>query len=136
MALTQDRDTQRRDDHKGSAPAAAATKFFGGSIVCLNAGGYATKGAVSTTLKSLGVAEQTVDNSAGANGDVQVPYRRDGWFRFANSAAGDAIALADIGADCYIVDDQTVAKTNGTNTRSVAGKVRDVDALGVWISFS
>lgn len=40
---------------------------------------------------------------------------------------------ADIGSDCYIVDDQTVAKTNGTNTRSVAGKIMDVDAQGVWV---
>ena len=54
---------------------------------------------------------------------------------FANSAAADAITLADIGADCYIVDDQTVAKTSATNTRSVAGKVFDVDAEGVWVDF-
>ena len=39
--------------------------------------------------------------------------------RFANSAAADAITLADVGADCYMVDDQTVAKTHGGNTRSV-----------------
>ena len=47
--------------------------------------------------------------------------------------AGDLIAQADVGADCYIVDDQTVAKTNGTNTRSVAGKIIAVDADGVWV---
>ena len=38
-----------------------------------------------------------------------------------------------MGSDCYIVDDQTVAKTNGTNTRSVAGKIIAVDADGVWV---
>lgn len=102
-ALIQERDTQRRDGHKGSAPVAAATKIFGGSIVCRNAAGFATKGATATTLKALGVAEQTADNSAGAAGDIQVPFRRDGWFRFANSAAGDAIALADVGDSAYIV---------------------------------
>ncbi len=58
---------------------------------------------------------------------------RRGCFRFANSAAADLIALADIGADCYVVDDQTVAKTSASNTRSIAGKVRDVDAAGVWV---
>lgn len=134
-ALTQERDTTRRDGHLGVAPVAAATKIFGGSLVCMNAAGYATKGATATTLKSLGMAQQTVDNSAGANGDLGVPYRRDGWFRFANSASADAIALADVGASAYVVDDQTVAKTSGTNTRSVAGVIRDVDERGVWISF-
>jgi hypothetical protein len=54
------------------------------------------------------------------------------WFQ--NSTAGDLIAQADVGTDCYIVDDQTVAKTSGTNTRSVAGKVQEVDAaLGVRV---
>lgn len=133
-ALTKDRDTVRRDAHRGVLGVAAATKIFVGSIVCRNAAGTATKGAVSTTLVTLGVAENTADNSAGAAGDITVQYRRDGWFRFANSASTDLIAALDIGNDCYIVDDQTVAKTNGTNTRSVAGKVRDVDSLGVWIS--
>ncbi|WP_304308074.1 hypothetical protein [Pseudacidovorax intermedius] len=135
-AAIADRDTTRRDGHKGAAPMAAATKIYGGTIVCLNAAGTATKGATSTTLKAVGVAEMTVDNSAGSAGDVVVPYRRDGWFRFDNSGGADAIALADVGADCYLVDDSTVAKTSGTNTRSVAGKVRDVDAIGVWISFN
>jgi hypothetical protein len=134
-ALTQERDTTRRDGKQAAAPAAAATKYFAGSLLCLSATGFAAKGATSTTLKALGMATQTVDNSAGANGDLAVPYRRDGWFRFANSAAGDAIALLDVGASAYIVDDQTVAKTNGTNTRSVAGVIRDVDPSGVWISF-
>ncbi len=135
-AAAADRDTIRRDGHKAVAPMAATTKIFGGTLVCVNSAGYATKGATSTTLKALGVAEQTVDNSAGAAGDLAVPYRRDGWFRFDNSGSTDAITLADVGADCYIVDDSTVAKTSGTNTRSVAGKVRDVDAAGVWISFN
>jgi len=43
------------------------------------------------------------------------------------------IAAAEIGTYCYIVDDQTVAKTDGTATRSSAGKVFDVDAQGVWV---
>jgi hypothetical protein len=32
-----------------------------------------------------------------------------------------------------VVDDQTVAKTNGSSTRSVAGIVRQVDSDGVWV---
>lgn len=132
-ALTQDRiGTFERDNKRYSFPVAAATKLYAGGIVAINAGGYATKGAVATTLKCVGIAEEVVDNSAGANGDLKVPVRR-GLFKFANSSAGDAIALADVGANCYIVDDQTVAKTDGTGTRSVAGKIRDVDAGGVWV---
>lgn len=136
-ALTQERDTLRRDGAQGATALAAGAKVHGGGIVCIDmATGYATKGATSTTLRALGVAEQTVDNTSGGAGALQVRWRRDGWYRFANSASGDLISTADIGADCYLVDDQTVAKTSGSSTRSVAGKVRDVDASGVWISFN
>lgn len=134
-ALTADRSTPARANSDFSFPVAAATKIFAGSIVAINtATTYAIKGTVATTLKAVGMAIEQADNSAGANGDVRVKVRR-GLFQFANSAAGDLITLADVGSDCYIVDDQTVAKTNGAATRSVAGKVRDVDAGGVWVEF-
>lgn len=136
-ALTAERDTPRRNGDQAVGPVAAATKILAGSIVCAQTGAaYLTKGATATTLRGVGVADETADNTAGAAGAINVAYRRDGWFRFANSAAGDQITLVDVGTDCYIVDDQTVAKTNGTGTRSVAGKVRDVDASGVWIEFN
>jgi hypothetical protein len=132
---TAHRDTIKRNGEQVSHPMAAATLIYGGTIVCLNASGLAVRGAVSTTLKAVGVAETTVDNSAGAASALNVPIEKDGWYRFNNSAAGDQIVLADVGNDCFIVDDNTVAKTNGTSTRSVAGVVRDVDTQGVWISF-
>lgn len=131
-ALVQDRKTPERESKDFEFPVAASTKLFAGSLVCINSSGLATKGAVSTTLKAVGVATEAADNSAGAASAIRVKTRR-GTFRFANSTAGDLIALADVGSDCYIVDDQTVAKTNGTSTRSVAGKIRDVDSIGVWV---
>jgi hypothetical protein len=133
-AATTDRNTKSRDGKDFGLPVAAATKIFAGTIAAINAGGYATKGATSTTLAAVGIAQETVDNSAGANGDVTIKVAR-GCYRLANSASADAITLADVGNDCYIVDDQTVAKTDGTSTRSIAGKVRDVDADGVWVEF-
>ena len=134
VAATQDRDTKRKDPVAFEFPMKAASKVFAGTIVVIESSGFANKGAVATTLKTVGVAQETADNSAGANGDIRVKVRR-GCFRMANSSAGDLITLADVGADCFIVDDQTVAKTNGTSTRSVAGKVRDVDSAGVWVEF-
>ena len=130
--LTVDRNTPLRDAVEFVFPVAAATKLFAGSLVCLNAAGFLTKGAVSTTLKTVGVCQQTADNTAGANAAISGKVRR-GCYRFANSTAGDLIALVDVGTSCYVVDDQTVAKTNGGATRSIAGIVRDVDSDGVWV---
>lgn len=131
-ALTADRNTPKRESVDFEFPLAASTKLFAGSIACINTSSLLTKGAVSTTLKTVGVMQATADNSAGLASAIRGKVRR-GTFRFLNSSAGDLIALADVGADCYIVDDQTVAKTNGGSTRSVAGKIRDVDTDGVWV---
>lgn len=134
-ALTEGRTTAKRDAKTFGRGVAATKKIFAGALVCLNATGFATPGAVSTTLKADGIALETVDNTAGADGALTVATEK-GCFRFANSAAGDLITRADIGSTAYIVDDQTVAKTNGTNTRSAAGTIMDVDAQGVWIKIA
>ena len=97
------------------------------------AAGNAAPGSVAADVKALGRAEHAADNSSGSAGDVSVLVRR-GVFRWNNGTkAADKIKAADIGSDCYIEDDQTVAKTNDSNKRSKAGKVLGVDAKGVWV---
>lgn len=131
-ALAKDRSTPQRTGVLDYILVAANTKIFAGSLVCRNAAGYAVPGSTATTLKAAGRAEEQVDNSAGSAGDVGVTVKR-GIFQFGNSTSTDAITIADIGGTAYVVDDQTVAKTNGSATRSAAGKIRDVDANGVWV---
>jgi hypothetical protein len=130
--LLADRDTTRRENLLRSFPVKAAARLYAGSLVCLDATGFAVKGGVSTTIKAVGRAEEQVDNTSGADGALRITVGC-GVFRFANSAAADQITLADVDAPCFVVDDQTVAKTNGTSTRSQAGIVRDVDSGGVWV---
>ena len=134
MPLTQPRDTKQRSGVDFSFPVAAAKKIFAGAIVATDASGNATPGATATTLKAAGRAEQTVDNLLGAAGDVSVSVKK-GVFKYKNSSA-DPIARADIKGTCYIVDDETVAKTNGGNTRSAAGTIEDIDTDGVWVRFT
>lgn len=135
MALSQDRNTPNLPRGFRVVPVAANTKIFAGSLVAINASNYAVPGSVSTTLKGLGRAECFADNSAGAAGDISVEVR-PGIFKFKNSASADAISRKDIGKTCFIVDDETVALTNGTNTRSEAGRIYDVDSDGgVWVDF-
>jgi len=130
-ALTAARNTLERAGDVVGYPVKASVKPIQGGIAVLNAG-YAAPATTATGLIAIGRFEETVDNTSGADGALSVHVKR-GTFRFGNSSAGDAIAQADVGADCYIVDDQTVAKTSGTNTRSVAGKIIAVDSVGVWV---
>lgn len=131
-ALAADRNTPAQRADVIGVPVAAGKKIFAGSLVAANATGYATPGATATTLTYLGRAEEFMDNTAGADGAVSVRVRRRDAFYFANSAT-DPVTQASLGKACYIVDDQTVSKTNGAATQSAAGTVVALDANGVWV---
>lgn len=131
MPLTADRNTQMKDGELIAVKMAVA-KVFAGSLVAINASGYATPGAAAATLTYFGRAEETVDNSAGSAGDVTVQVRRGKMFKWGNYAS-DAVTQAELGKLCYIYDDAQVAKTSGDGARSVAGIVLGVDADGVWV---
>lgn len=133
MALTADRNTPMKDGELIAVPVAANAAIFAGALVAANATGFATKGATATTLTYLGRAEESVDNTGGADGAKSIMVRRGKAFLFKNSGT-DAVTQASLGKACYIVDDETVSKTNaGGNTQSAAGIVVGVDADGVWV---
>ena len=132
MALTADRNTEMKDGELIGVPMAASAKVFAGGITVANASGYGAPGSTATGLTFLGRAEESVDNSSGANGAANVMVRRKKAFKWANSAT-DAVTQAELGKTCYIEDDQTVAKTDGTGARSACGTVVGVDSDGVWV---
>lgn len=131
-ALTADRNTARHQDAGARRYGAAAAKIFGGALVMLNASGYATKGQTALALVGVGRAEEQVDNASGNAGDLNVKVS-EGIFPWANSASTDEITIADRGKIAWAVDDQTVAKTSGSGTRSPAGIIVDVDGAGVHV---
>jgi hypothetical protein len=135
-AATSDRNTRSRHGNLRSFPLAAATLIYAGVMAAVNAAGQLVNGATSPALKCVGVTDKLLDNSTGVAAAVRGDVRTGVWGPFANSAAADLIAPADVGADCFMVDNQTVAKTSAGATRSVAGKIFDVSADGVWVSFS
>lgn len=131
-ALTENRSTVQMANGDRSDLLGASQTIFAGALLMRNVAGQIIKGATATGSFGLGRAEVAgVSTTAGVTNQTY----REGIFRYANSASGDLITKADIGTVCYIVDDQTVAKTNGTSTRSPAGSVVDVDAMGVWVRF-
>lgn len=135
-ATTTDRNTKTRQGARRNFGLAAATLIPAGVMAALNATNELVNGATSTTLKCVGVTNASLNNSSGVSGALRGDVELGVFGPFGNSSAGDLITLADIGNDCYMVDNQTVAKTNGTSTRSVAGKVFDVDTDGVWVRFA
>jgi len=129
--LSQARATNERAGDLTSVPVKAGTQIHQGSLVALEAG-VAIAAITALNLVAIGRAEASVTGGI-VDGDVRLSVKR-GCFQFENDPA-DPITLADVPGQCFITDDQTVAKTDGTNTRSVAGIIFDVDVDGVWVQF-
>jgi hypothetical protein len=87
-------------------------------------------GSTATGLTYLGRAEEYVDNRNGADGAKVVRVRRLNAFKWANDGS---VTQAHLMKPAYIVDDQTVAATDGTETRSPAGRIIGVEPDGVWV---
>lgn len=109
-------------------PVAATMRIFAGSMVALNATGFAVK-AVTTATRIRGVALAEADNSTGAAGDISVDIER-GAFLLRNDTT-NAVTRAHIGTNVYVVDDNTVG-SSATST-IVAGKCLDVTPEGVVV---
>lgn len=129
MPSTGERNTFEREGRTFSHPLKAGAVINRGVIVVLEAGA-AKAGAAGAGLVAVGISEESTDQTAG---DTRVKAKL-GCFLLANSAT-DPIAAADVGSDCYVEDDITVAKTDDTGALSLAGKVRAIADGGVWVEF-
>jgi hypothetical protein len=112
--------------------------IYQGALVCVDTAddNLGKRGAASTTLIAVGIAQSTVDNTNGGDRGASVEVR-SGAYRFENSAAADEVTADDhLFKVVYIVDDQTVAATDGTGTRSPAGIVVGFEGSRpiVWVS--
>jgi hypothetical protein len=146
-ALTGGRNTKQLGVNKAYLDAvevaqAANMKIYQGGIVGLNAAGYGVPGSDASCIVVVGVAEMdpnigNVSDSTGLAAGVLTLRVIQGVFKFANSAAPNVLTIADRGRPCYLVDDQTVARTNGLTPAPgggqyiSAGIVIGVDSAGL-----
>lgn len=118
---------------KGSRrhPMAAATRVHVGNLMIINTTtGMASAGASAATSRCVGRCAGTVDNSAGAAGDLHV-VAVQGVYSYENSATSP-LGIGDIGLPVYIEDPKTVAKTIGSNPVA-AGILIGFDGLKVLV---
>ncbi len=123
---------------RGTFKIAANTLIRKGWLVGIDSAGRAVPGGLISAgcLAGMGKASSTVDNRTSSElggaadaADVEVEYGVFGWA--SKTGGGDDIASDDRGKVCFVVDNQTVALSNGTDTRGIAGYVSEVDADGV-----
>jgi len=134
-ALTKARTVKSIPGFLFAYPVLAGAVIYQGAAVVITSAGYAKPGVTGTGLVAVGIAREGADNTDGVNGAVMIEVE-EMIADMANSGGGDAITIADIGKLCYLVDDQTVAKTSATDTRSLAGWVRKIEGGRIFVEFS
>ena len=126
-----DRNTPRKDGILIGIKVAASTSIEAGKLLAVNAAGYGVPASDAAGLKVVGVTQEAVDNSAGANGDKIVEVMRKKAFLLANDGT-NAVAQAHVLTNVYVKDAATVDSDGGTNS-IVAGKCLGIESGGVWV---
>jgi len=126
-----DRMTERKQGMLVARLVAASTLIEGGKMVAINGDGYAVEAADAAGLRVVGVADQRVDNSSGADGALRVGVYEGQLFKLKNSAT-NAVDVADQGALVFVENDETVADAAGSKG-IVAGRCVEVVSDGVWV---
>ena len=103
----------------------AAATIYAGALAAQNADGKAVPASDAAGLVVLGRAETTAIAGFG------VLIRR-GAYLCNNGEGAEALTGADIGKECFVVDDNTVGKVGGTN-KVKAGTVLDVTENSVAV---
>lgn len=136
MALSHDVKVIRYGTHDGhqnlAQPLGASVTVYRGSIALTGSNGF-LKNASSpaSTDRCWGLIEEAISlasaftapgiiNPNTTNGGVTVDIQT-GSFLLAAGTGADALSQADCGNAVYVVDEITVGKTNGSNTRPTAG---------------
>lgn len=115
-AATAPRETGRKDADL-IAYKQGVVKIYKGAGVSLRADGYAypARSGTSTDI-FIGIANETVDNTAGNAGDKSIRVQRNGTHKVAKATA----VQTDLGTKFYWSDDSTLTATATNN--QLAGK--------------
>lgn len=96
--------------------------IYKGSVVAVDATGYAKAAADAANEIPIGVAADAANNTGGADAAIRVKVLK-GVFGMVN--AGTAVDVADVGGPVYVLTDNEVSKVAGVTNNIVMGTVDD-----------
>ena len=132
-ALTDTKNIDEKASNLGSVSVASGKKIYRGAFVKIQADGYGAPEAAEAGGFFAGVAQETIDNSSGADGDLDCQIQRVGQF-LVDGQSG--FAVGDVGSPVYASDDQTISTTQGANEHQI-GKISEfVSASSVWVELT
>ena len=110
-------------------------RIFKGSLVTINAAGYAIPAADTASTIFAGIADSDVDNTTVGHtaGGKEVLVQRD---RIA-LLTGSGFTQATVGQLVYVLDSGTVAVTGGVTNHVIVGSVYRLEsATQVWVDMN
>lgn len=133
-ALTKDRNTRQKaggSARTGTRGVAANAVIYLGAIIAKNAAGYVVAATDAAAVQIIGIAQQKVDNTGGANGAKTVKYATGIEAELVN--ASGAITVANLGRGCYVADDQSVTTRAVSVNKVYVGVVQEFTTTLVWV---
>lgn len=128
-ALSSERETSRRPGMAVVFPVLAGALIYGGGLVAVDADGFAQPAANTAGLVIVGVADATVDNTDGDDGDLEVTARCGAQFKLDTTT----LTSEDAGRMAYVVNDQTVGRLSAASNAIPVGRVVEADGAIAWI---
>lgn len=129
-ALATNKNRVEKEGKLIAMPVAASTHIYKGALLKINAAGYIEGCDPESGAVYAGVAYEEKDNSAGANGALDVRVERMN----AIYCAGAGFVAADLGKKVYAADDNTVQLADPTNGQIVGTIVEVVSATEVLVA--
>lgn len=142
MAITVDRNIIRYGTPDGAQsiaqPAGSSVTVYRGHIALTDSNGLVKAATTPTSndtcwglINGYLNSQQAITQAnagivSGTTSGVDYIGIDTGSFYLANGTGSDAIAQANVGATCYVLDEITVGATSGSSTRPVAGRIEAI----------
>ena len=130
MAVTANQLVKVQDGDRRSYPVEESTRIYQGTMVYVNAAGYACDVTATGVNAFVGIAAGEADNTSGADGAIEVEVYTEGDFEL----TGTFNSITDVGMTAYGDDNYAVVLALGATSVRIGRVVRFVSTTKAIIA--
>jgi len=130
MAVTANQVIKVQDGERRSYPVEENTRIYQGTLVYVNAAGYACDVTATGVNAFIGIAVAEANNTGGADGDIEVEVYTEGDFEL----TGTYNSITDVGMPAYGDDNYAVVVALGATSVRIGRVVRFVSTTKAIIA--
>jgi hypothetical protein len=130
MAVTANQLVKVQDGDRRSYPVEESTRIYQGTLVYVNAAGYACDVTATGVNAFVGIAAGEANNTSGADGDIEVEVYTEGDFEL----TGTFNSITDVGMTAYGDDNYAVVVALGATSVRIGRVVRFVSTTKAIIA--